>query len=63
MISNEFKILKMSKREADAVEALFKRYDTERKGEITKAQLKACLCDISGKKISDNEVFLIFNFS
>ena len=53
----------MSTREADAIEAFFKRYDTEGKGEITKAQLKTCLSDMTGKKITDNEVFFFFNFS
>lgn len=46
----------MSGREREAVEKLFKRYDTENKGEITKLQLRACLCDMNGRKIDDIEV-------
>lgn len=46
----------MSSRNAEAIAEVFNRYDTEKSGKITKAQLRNCLCDLNGRQIDDSEL-------
>lgn len=46
----------MSSRNAEAITEVFNRYDTEKVGKITKAQLRNCLADLNGRQIDDSEL-------
>jgi Ca2+-binding EF-hand superfamily protein len=46
----------MTSRTAEAITELFVRYDTEKTGKLTKAQLQTCLTDLNGRPVDENEL-------
>jgi len=52
--------LAMRTRNEVAIAEVFNRYDTEKTGVISKAQLKDCIFDLNGRQLDDVELTHIF---
>jgi Ca2+-binding EF-hand superfamily protein len=52
--------LEMSTRNEAAIAEVFNKYDTEKTGFISKAQLKDCIFDLNGRQLDDVELNHIF---
>jgi Ca2+-binding EF-hand superfamily protein len=51
----------MATRNQVAIAEVFNKYDTEKTGFITKAQLKDCIFDLNGRQLDDVELNHIFD--